>query len=245
MIAMKRRAFTLIELLVVIGIISILVAMLLPAVQRARAQAQSVACMSNLRQVYLGFSSYAHDFKEHFPFPLSYHDYLGDRLGRPERTSVPGGPHRRVLSCPSEKKLVNPNYLEPVTMYEHPYIRTSYMINWNIGGYAYTPGHAPGRTRKAFFDPTINVGGRSEAPFMADCSVLTTGWWGDYLHFEWNMNNPTWIAQYWNQFYSHAFRHPNLTANMLYMDGHVGSIRSVLHGGPNFYKTIFEGDVPP
>ena len=63
----KRPAFTLIELLVVIAIIAILAAILFPVFARARENARRTSCLSNMKQVGLGFAQYTNDYDGAFP----------------------------------------------------------------------------------------------------------------------------------------------------------------------------------
>ncbi len=62
-----RKGFTLVELLVVIAILAILAALLLPALNKARARATAIECMSYLSQIGKAFHMYADDYEGYFP----------------------------------------------------------------------------------------------------------------------------------------------------------------------------------
>lgn len=105
----RQAAFTLVELLVVIGIIALLISILLPALNKARAASEKVKCASQMKQVATAVFLYADDNKGAVPIaydsrlgsgPQGYvverlRPYLGDGVG------LAGGDMYRMFLCPT------------------------------------------------------------------------------------------------------------------------------------------------
>jgi prepilin-type N-terminal cleavage/methylation domain-containing protein/prepilin-type processing-associated H-X9-DG protein len=125
-----RRGFTLVELLVVIGIIALLIGLLLPSLNKARDAAQQIQCLSNMRQVAMGFVNYANENDGSIPGTFYQGPINLDWVGRnnanylanpgayshPLQKSVLGpylGNNDQVLTCP---KGMRPNGLSDYTM---------------------------------------------------------------------------------------------------------------------------------
>jgi prepilin-type N-terminal cleavage/methylation domain-containing protein len=68
-----KEGFTLVELLVVIGIIAVLIAILIPALGKAREQANRAKCLSNVRQIHIAFVMYAQANKDQVPLAYGTH----------------------------------------------------------------------------------------------------------------------------------------------------------------------------
>ncbi|MDD2710977.1 MAG: DUF1559 domain-containing protein [Verrucomicrobiae bacterium] len=100
-IGVMKMAFTLTELLVVLVILSVLAALLSPALKKARESARSIQCVNNLRQMGLGLESYLQAYDGWFPDYLgsdSWVAVLAPYVGGP---MISGGIAKLFCACPS------------------------------------------------------------------------------------------------------------------------------------------------
>lgn len=227
----SKHAFTLIELLVVISIIALLIALLLPALKSARSAAQGVACAVNLRQIGMAGIAYSFDYKNrsvmnssaapNWPHYLVKGGYIQTTWVGPN-----DGRAAKAFACPSED--FTSNYCRdaaaanPVNAAAQQYnlSGTHYGMNSNLSG-------VMAKTGSGMTPTTANL---ATLPKPSSCymtSDYTGHIWAITFQYRTPYNQPQAI---------NLFRHQQ-TANMVYVDGHVGKLNesNVIIGNVSAY----------
>jgi prepilin-type N-terminal cleavage/methylation domain-containing protein/prepilin-type processing-associated H-X9-DG protein len=235
----EQRGFTLIELLVVISIIAILMAVLMPALQRVKTQAQEMTCRSNLRNYGVAQTMYLDESDDRYPSawnslvanenPVSgYQRYCRwhDPRYPADGPFWPYLKESKVHLCPTFRVLANtmaashPSHDPRIPI--EPYY--SYSMNGFLGS---TNGTSPGgvvkrsqitrRTSEVFFFGEENMWVRPGASWVLNDNALCPDgrdWFGTFhgaKRGDWNGG----------------------TVNLVFVDAHVESTKSALQIGPD------------
>jgi prepilin-type processing-associated H-X9-DG protein/prepilin-type N-terminal cleavage/methylation domain-containing protein len=222
----RQNAFTLVELLVVIGIIALLISILLPALNGARQSAQTVQCLSNMRQIGLAMAQYINENNGSF---VPTNDYEGGTtLPSPYRVWVGiffyrgYTPNLNIYMCPSANMsdFYNDYFLRVQRNPDAYNERTTglrnihYGMNWRHIGMSWFYDSGPKRFAPA---RVTQIRRASETILMVDSLIG---------------GNPPMGRSGWHYIEESAFtthrpeaRHRGGIVNVLWVDGHATSAR--------------------
>ena len=232
---MKKKKFTLIELLVVIAIIAILAAMLLPALNNARAKAKTSSCMNQIKTLGTGAQFYAQEFDGYLPpcYGAAYYAqwsyYLGPYIGI---NTTMAGPvetitHRRGPN--SQRHIYKSNgqlyYCPALDLNTHlvpsnlAYTTTTYVANW----YANRITHET----SAANDNSANWTKLGKKPLHRASDAALYGEY-DRIHYQKYMSELDY-SQHMN------------TTNVVFADGHAENIKKTA-ASPNSWRWSLDYD---
>lgn len=229
---LKKKTFTLIELLIVITIITILAALLLPALQRGRAMARMASCSSQLRQIFFGFAMYE-DAYQRWPAPRDSSHYggnyasvcewfigIGPFTGFPtwkygDKNSLGEVPNVNLLHCPDaqkEKMIAVPGYLPQV----YGYAMSGYLL----------PGSSnPAIASTAVYPDPKKIKEPEKLRFLADGRLYALG----------NVNDLSKTDEKWRYRFDRIRHVMGSRVNLLFVDGHVEG-ENAKHAEEQYYN---------
>jgi len=231
----KHKGFTLIELLVVISIIALLLAILMPSLQKVKRQAQSVVCSSNLKQVGLASVMYVMENNNMLPplvgNPSANEDYWITYFG----SYIGDKKNNEIFRCPNIK-MASGNWVSTgqIIYYPNdPFWYRTLAYGWNAKALSVDPWNDAG-------SPDVNGDGSinnidwymysakySKFKHPARTMMVVDGsgfiiakMWGQVDADGYNPPD----SIYWNNLH---FRHDG-RCNLIYVDGSVGFLKSLL-----------------